>query len=127
MGRSGENKQVCTVFLTPYSVYTRMNSDLFRNFINFIVNNIIGKVESFFSHSFSFVTSYCSARWSLRIHTREQWWQRRRHCQRGKIANFSSCKLQDCILQAEVTSQGCILNLADAWEGAVGGWRRPKL
>ena len=56
--------------------------------------------------------------------TREQWWQRQRHCQRGKICNF---KLQDCILQAEVTSQGCILNLADAWEGAVGGWRRPKL
>ena len=40
--------------------------DLFRNLINFIANDIIGKVESFFGHSFSFVTSYCSARWSLR-------------------------------------------------------------
>ena len=44
-----------------------------------------------------------------------------------KNSDFYSCKLQDCILQAEVTSQGCIFNLADAWEGAVGGWRRPKL
>ena len=58
MGRSGENWQVCIVFLTPYSVYTQVNSDLFRNLINFIANDVIGinfiandvigKVESLF-------------------------------------------------------------------------------
>ena len=44
-----------------------MNSDLFRNLINFTANDVIEKVERLFSHSLSFVTSYCSARWSLRI------------------------------------------------------------
>ena len=44
-----------------------MNSDLFRNLINFTANDVIEKVESLFSHSLSFATSYCAARWSLRI------------------------------------------------------------
>ena len=48
MGRSCENWQVCTVFLTPYSVYTLENSDLLRNLINFIANDVIGKVKSLF-------------------------------------------------------------------------------